>query len=127
MWFFSKLQNFKEYIFCIQYLQWMFLRFLQRKYQIGIRGEWVNERVRVKHQEEESQLSFLKNFSKLLWKRYMKFIRGKEKKNYILEGLYYGLGNKSILKIVQFCILESTMEDSSWNNNGYSREMRFSL
>ena len=66
MWFFSKLQNFKEYIFWIQYLQWMFLRFLQRKYQIGIRGEWVNERVRVKHQEEESQLSFLKNFSKLL-------------------------------------------------------------
>ena len=66
MWFFSNLQNFKEYIFWIQYLQWMFLRFLQRKYQIGIRGEWVNERVRVKHQEEESQLSFLKNFSKLL-------------------------------------------------------------
>ena len=65
MWFFSKFQNFKEHIFCIQYLQWMFLRFLQRKYQIVIRGEWVNERVRVKHQEEESQLSFLKNFSKL--------------------------------------------------------------
>ena len=37
----------------------------------------------------------------------------KRKKNYILEGLHYGLGNKSILKIVQFCILESTMEDSS--------------
>ena len=51
----------------------------------------------------------------------------KRKENYILEGLYYGLGNKSILKIVQFCILESIMEDSSWNNDGYSREMRFSL